>query len=76
MVLKTFRFGFHEQERGAMFISTRNTIVSRRYCHQAAKETNMFGTMGPGAMIAAAVTVVAIVGLAIVAARWFRARER
>lgn len=36
----------------------------------------MFGTMGPGAMIAAAVTVVAIAGLAIVAARWFRARER
>lgn len=29
MVLKTFRFGFHEQERGAMFISTRNTIVCR-----------------------------------------------
>lgn len=76
MVLKTFRFGFHEQERGAMLISTRNTIVSRGYCHQAAKETNMFGTMGPGAMIAAAVTAVAIAGLAIVAVRWFRARER
>lgn len=29
MVLKTLRFGFHEQERGAMLISTRNTTVSR-----------------------------------------------
>lgn len=36
----------------------------------------MLGTMDPGAMIGAAVTVVAIVGLAIVAARWFKARRR
>lgn len=36
----------------------------------------MFGTMGPGAVIAAVVTVVAIAGLAIVAARWLGARER
>lgn len=36
----------------------------------------MLGTMDLGAMIGAAVTVVAIAGLAIVAARWFRARGR
>ncbi len=29
MVLKTFGFGFHEQGRGAMFISTRNMIAWR-----------------------------------------------
>jgi hypothetical protein len=76
MVLKTFRFGFLDQGRAAMFISTRNTIVRRGLLPKAAKEAKMFGTMGPGAMIPAAVTVVAIAGLAIIVARWVRARGR
>lgn len=76
MVLKTFRFGFLEQDCSAMFISTRNTIVHRGLLPQAAKEAKMFGTTGPGAMIPAAVTVVAIAGIAVVVARWVRARGR
>ncbi|WP_432167997.1 hypothetical protein [Streptomyces sp. bgisy031] len=70
------RFGLLNQGRTAMFITTRNTIVRRGLLPQAAKEAKMFGTMGPGAMIPAAVTVVAIAGLAIVVARWVRVRRR
>lgn len=36
----------------------------------------MFGAMPLGAMIAAAVTITAVVGLAIAAIRWFKAQVR
>lgn len=36
----------------------------------------MFGTMPLGAVIAAAVTIIAVVGLAIAAIRWFKAQMR
>lgn len=36
----------------------------------------MFGAMPLGAMIAAAVTIIAVVGLAIAAIRWFKAQVR
>ncbi len=36
----------------------------------------MFGAMPLGAEIATAVTLIAVVGLAIIAIRWFKAQKR
>lgn len=76
MVLKTCCLGFHRRGLAAMLISTRNTIVCRGLLPLAAKETQMFGLLGPGDIIGVAVAVVAVAGVAIVAVRWFRAGAR
>lgn len=77
MVLKTCCFVYRVRGRGAMFrLHAEHDRAWRANCRQAAEETNMLSTLGPGELIVMALTFIAIVGFAVAGVRLLGSRRR
>ena len=72
-----YRLGRYERGAACHGHPTREPErVSAGDCSHSTRETHVFGAMPLGAKIAAAVVIIAVVGLAIAAIRWFKAQMR